>query len=131
MKALAVLALALAGCAAPPLHVPPHTGRVDGWARWTEPPETVQLTWKRVGFFELQRVCGSGYSPLTVGGSGLGGGPMPSMVSAPAARAMPVNACAISTADRSQCTIYTTERVFLQTLGHEVAHCFVENVPGH
>lgn len=131
MKTAVLLVLALTGCAAPSVHAPPHTGKVDGWARWAEPPETVQLIWKRVGYFELQKVCSSGYSPLTVGGGGLDGGPMPSMFGALDARAMPVNGCAVSTADRSRCTIYTTEHVSLQTLGHEVAHCFVENVPGH
>lgn len=122
MKALAVLALALAGCAAPPLHVPPHTGSVDGWARWTEPPETVQLTWKRVGFVELQQVC-KGNSPLSVI---QGGRAFPDIRQFPSPQTTDQKrACAVMTADLSRCTIYTLEYVPAETIGHEVAHCFL------
>lgn len=117
---VAVLA-ALAGCAAP-LHIPPHTGKIDGWNRWTEPPQTITLTWHRVGFMELQKVC-KGNDPLSVI---QGSRAFPDIRQFPSPQTTDQKtACAIITPDLSRCTIYSQEYVHASTIGHELAHCFI------
>lgn len=117
-----VFAAALAGCAQW-IHVPPHTGSAEGWARWSEPPAQVELSWHRVGLFELQARCKNSYSPLLMGGGVGSSGPAPSVFGTFQPRAS--NGCAYLSPDRKRCTIYTQEYVTEALVGHEVLHCFI------
>jgi hypothetical protein len=107
MRAL-ILVVFLAGCAAQ-VHFPAREpDSSDGWKRWTEPPETVVVTWKRVAHYELQSVCNGGSILHAV----------------PSVAPAQVNGCAFFTPDLKECVIYTKEHVFLETIGHEILHCF-------
>lgn len=66
----------------------------------------------RTGFFEIQRACGTHYSPLSVVPPAQAG-----------ATRFPAQACAILEPER--CTIYTPEYVTEEMVGHEVLHCFL------
>lgn len=119
-----LLVTALAGCASQ-IHVPPNTGSTGGWSRWTEPPAKIELHWHRVGYFALQSICKSGYSPQTYGQGGQG--PAPSVFGGPSAPVVaPVAGCAVVDPQRKWCVIYTGEWVTEALVGHEVArHCFL------
>lgn len=110
----ALVCAALAGCASQQIHVPPHTGSVAGWDRWKEPPLAVEIVWVRTGFFEIQRACGTNYSPLSVVPPTHAG-----------STRLPAQACAILEPERKRCTIYTPEYVSEAMVGHEVLHCFL------
>ena len=74
-------------------------------------PETVQVTWKRVGYFELQSVCKSFHSPL-------------SSVTGVSVGTRELRGCSVVTPDLKSCVIYTLDGTYEATIGHEVLHCF-------
>lgn len=65
----------------------------------------IDITWHRVGYFELQKVCGTHASPLAQFDSKAAQG------------------CAIIRG--RTCTIYTLPDTFEATVGHEMLHCFM------
>lgn len=85
------------GCVTVDVFVPP------------EAPATMEINWQRVGYFNLQSRCGAPpHSPIYLSSIG----------------SRPVAGCAIR--NGNVCTIWTTDRVFLETVGHEVVlHCFL------
>jgi hypothetical protein len=105
VRAALVLLAVLSGCA-PWHHVP--TKGVEGWERWTTPPERIELTWHRVGHFEVQRLCRGG-SPISI------------QPQQPDSR----NGCAFVQPDRKACVIVTREHVTEAMVGHELLHCFL------
>ncbi len=86
----------------------------------TNAPVTMEVNWQRVGYFALQSKCAQGgqpYSPLNnIPSSAFGNA---HIIGNPGNQIL---GCAVKRGN--VCTIWTTESVHMETLGHEVAHCF-------
>jgi hypothetical protein len=68
--------------------------------------DTSQVTWIRLPFNELQKVCSRAYKHI---------------------ESNPYQACAVWSPNRKLCYIYTGLETTHQILGHELRHCFQGN----
>lgn len=129
VSSILLLTGVLTGCAEQ-FHVRPYTGSTEGWSRWTEPPPKIEIHWHRVGYFALQGICKSGYSPLTFGQGGVGPAPSIFGTSSPPV-IVPAAGCAFVDPQKKWCVIFTGEWVTETLVGHEILHCFLGKTHAH